>query len=203
VREEIFFRSGESPGIFPPSVDVGSFGFGRAEEEGCNMEALGAVTSKILARAPTLVHLPVKLLLVGGKLHRGEVVILPKSKGKEDVDGPPVGLGAPIVEFLNNEDPAFPRRGPQGLFNHESFSGDAPFLQSDPREGVRVQEDGDAEVGVIVKVFKKFVANDDMVSAVLLGLRIQKFVQGPVPDFDSIEPLLIEVVLPFNFAVAE
>ena len=73
----------------------------RAEEEDGSVEAEEAVSSEVLPGSPPLAHPPVELLFVGAELNRYHIPVLPIGEGEEDVDGPPIAPGAPVVQFLN------------------------------------------------------------------------------------------------------
>ena len=122
------------------------------------MVSEGAVSPEVEAGAVFSIYPSVKLLLVGRELHRGKEIVLPKGEGGKYVHGPPVGPSAPVVQFLDNNDPPFPPGVPLRLFDHKSFRGDAPFFHRDPSESVGVEKNCEVVSGVRVKVIEELIA---------------------------------------------
>ncbi len=95
--EKVVFGHGLVPLLLLPPVNIRGGGDGGAEEKGGDMVPEGAVSPKVEAGAVLSIHPPVELLLVRREFHRGQEVVLAESEGGKDVNGSPIGPGAPVV----------------------------------------------------------------------------------------------------------
>ena len=69
------------------------------------MVSEGAVSPEVEPKPVLSINPSVELLLVGREFHRGKEVVLPIGERSKDIHGPPVRPGAPVVQFLDNNDP--------------------------------------------------------------------------------------------------
>ena len=167
------------------------------------MESEGAISPKILARAPPLVHPPLTLLFVGGEFDRGKIPELAMGKWFEDVDRPLVAPGAPVIQFLDDKDSGFPIGGAFVLLNHKPLSRLAPFFQSDSGESIGVKEDREFVLGLLVQIVEEFELTDHVVAEMPLGVFAQVGVLRAVPGLNGVEPLFKEVLVSFNLPVSQ
>ena len=87
--------------------------------------------------------------------------------GFEDVDRSPVAPGAPVIQFLDDNDSGFPIGGAFVLLDHKPLSCLAPFFQSDSGERLGVEEDRKFVLGLVGQIVEEFVTADHVVAEVI------------------------------------